>query len=221
VPGAGRATRWQGASQETAGKVAPENADQTIGGNAYINGQIKTGVFNSAAAPKYGATFGGIEREFRFFPSGAMMSPTAALTYADNVPRLVMPAGADTIAHMVFEVEEWWYASTIGVYFEWCNDHSAASSPGVLFSCQIREYDIGTQGPADGGLIGSRLTFVPDVPAGKSTTTVVASVQLGNPVVFTPGPFSNFYTLFIQRLGTVDTHPGPIGLICASMTRGQ
>jgi len=206
----------EGKLQRTSGASAPFAFD----GDVNIGGEIKTGVFNHSAPP-YGATFEGIEREFIFFPSGAMMSPTATLTFANGVPRLVMANAVTTTVYMVFEIPEWWFPSTIGVYFEWCNDHNASGD--VLFSAQVHEYDIGTEGPSTGDLIGSRLTIVPGVPAGLSTTTVVCSVQLGNPIVFTPGPFSNFYTLKIERIAdnVADTLEGPIGLICASMTRGQ
>lgn len=224
MPGAGRATRWQGASQETGGKVAPEvDADHVIGGNAYINGQIKTGSFNTDAADRYGSVFGGLEREVVVWPSGMFRSPDAGavFTFGSGVPRIVLPNGATTTIYTVFEICEWWLPSTLGIYFEWCNDHSATGE--VLWNCQVREYDIGTQGPADGELIGSRLVIIPDVPAGKSTTTEVGSVQLGNQIKMTPGPFASFYTLMIQRIADnpADTLEGPIGFICASMTRGQ
>jgi hypothetical protein len=122
---------------------------------------------------------------------------------------------------MIFEVEEWWLDSTIGVYFEWVNDHSAGGD--VRFDCSIKECDIATETLAAAGVIATQ-TFTATAPAANtSTTAIVASIINGNPVTFDPGVFASFYSLRISRLGgdALDTLAGPIGLVAASMTRGQ
>jgi len=178
--------------------------------------EIKTGTFGSPA------TFGGIEREGRVFPSGHLMSPGAVINFGDGFPRLHCPAGITTDVYAIFEVEEWWLESTIGVYFEWVNDHTATGV--VRFDCAIRQTKIGTQGPLTSTLLASRTVDIPDVPANLSTTTIVSSVANGNPTDLTdPGSFASFYSLRITRLGAHanDTLAGPIGIVAASMTRGQ
>jgi len=194
------------------------------GSTAWINlkyPEIKTGTFSSTP-PDFGATWVGIEREARCFPAGEMCSPTAVMNFGDGFPRLNMPAGDTTDAYMIFEVEEWWLRSTIGVYFEWVNDHSATGV--VRWDCTVRQVKIGTQGPLTSTLLASRTVDVPDVPANLSTTTIAASVANGNPVdLADPGEFASFYCLKVSRLGghANDTLAGPVGLVAASMTRGQ
>jgi hypothetical protein len=180
-----------------------------------VAGQILTGTFGSPA------TFGGIEREGRVFPAGEMMSPTAVMNFGDGFPRVNMPADVTTDAYMIVEVEEWWLDSSIGVYFEWCNDHSAVGD--VRFSCEIKECDIGTEALAAADVIASRTFTTTTLAANTPTTSIVASIANGNPCTFDPGPFASFYSLRISRLGAdaADTLAGPIGLIAASMTRGQ
>jgi hypothetical protein len=178
-------------------------------------GEILTGTFGSPA------TFIGIQREGRVFPAGEMMSSTGVINFGDGFPRLHMPNGVTTDVYMIFEVEEWWLDSTIGVYFEWVNDHSAGGD--VRFDCDIKECDIATEALADADIIASR-TFTNAAPAANTpTTAIIASLNNGNPVTFDPGPFASFYSLRISRLGAdaADTLAGPIGLIAASMTRGQ
>jgi len=195
--------------------VTAQGIPTTIG-DITIAGEILTGTFGSPA------TFGGIEREGRVFPAGEMMSPGAVVNFGDGFPRLHCPAGITTDVYAIFEVEEWWLESTIGVYFEWVNDHSATGV--VRFDCDIRQVKIGTQGPLTSTVLASRTVDVPDVPANLSTTTIVSSVANGNPTdLGDPGPLASFYRLRISRLGghANDTLAGPIGIVAASMTRGQ
>jgi hypothetical protein len=182
--------------------------------------EIETGQFSSTP-PNFGSTWLGIEREARVFPSGQMMSPSANIHFGDGFPRVYCPQGVTTDVYAIFEVEEWWLRSTIGVYFEWVNDHTTTGD--VRFDCSIKECDIGTQTLAAAGVIGSRTVTVTSPAANTATTTVVASVANGNPVSFNPGTLASFYSLRITRLGAdaADTLAGPIGIIAASMTRGQ
>jgi len=185
------------------------NADVTI------TGEILTGALPNPA------TFGGIEREGRVWTSGMMTSPTAVMNFGDGFPRVNMPADVTTDVYTIFEVEEWWLDSTIGVYFEWCNDHSATGD--VRFDCQIKECDIATETLAAAGVIATRTFTATTLAANTPTTSIVGSVANGNPITFDPGLFASFYVLRISRLGAdaADTLPGPVGLIAASMTRGQ
>jgi len=188
----------------------------TVGTDLTIGGEILTGEFGSPA------TFGGIEREARLFAPGQMMSPTAQINFGDGFPRLNCAKDVTTDIYTIFECEEWWLDSTIGVYFEWVNDHSATGV--VRWDCDIRQVNIGTQGPLTSTSLASRTVDVPDVPANRSTTTIVASVANGNPVdLSNPGAFASFYSLRITRQGAHanDTLAGPVGLVAASMTRGQ
>lgn len=185
-------------------------------GDVTISGEIKTGTFGSPA------TFGGIEREGRVFPAGELMSPTGQINFADGVPRINMPSGITTDLYAVIEVEEWWLDSTIGVYFEWVNDHSAGGD--VRWECEFREYDIGQSTMAGGGSLRSSRTFTQAAAgADQCTTSVMASVAQGNPITFDPGPLASFYVLRISRLGgdVLDTLEGPVGFVATNMTRGQ
>lgn len=187
------------------------------GSDLTVSGVLKTGTFGSPA------TFGGIEREGVVWPAGMMTSPTAVMNFGDGFPRLNMPDGVTTDVYMIFEVQEWWLDSTIGVYFEWVNDHTSTGD--VRWSCDIKECDIATQTLAAAGTIASR-TFThagPTPAANTATTDIVGSVANGNPVTFAPGTFASFYVLRISRLGgdVADTLAGPVGLLAASMTRGQ
>lgn len=182
--------------------------------------EIETGTFDSGD-PEFGATWQGIAREGRVFPAGEMMSPTGLINFNNGFPRVYCAQGETTNVYTIFEVEEWWLRSTIGVYFEWANDHSAGGN--VRFQCEILECDIGTEALADADVIGTR-TFTETAPtAGRATTSIVASVANGNPCSFAPGALAAFYSLRISRLGAdaADTLAGPIGIIAASMTRGQ
>ena len=202
-----------------AGNITVGNATVdglTVGGDTTITGVIKTGTFGTPA------TFGGIEREGRVFPAGEMCSPTAVMNFGDGFPRVNMPAGVQTDVYCIIEVEEWWLDSTIGVYFEWCNDHTTTGD--VRFDCDIKECDIATEALADADIIASRTLTVTSPAANIATTTVVSRVTPEDlPCTFDPGPFASFYVLRISRLGDddLDTLAGPIGLIAASMTRGQ
>lgn len=205
----------------TGGLTLSGGADLTVTGDTTISGQILTGTFGSPA------TFGGIEREGRVFPAGEMCSPTAVMNFGDGFPRVNMPSNVTTDVYMIIEIEEWWLDSTIGVYFEWVNDHTAADGA-VRFDCEIKECDIHTEALAAADVIASR-TFTHDLTGGTgpaantATTSIVASIVNGNPVTFDPGPIASFYVLRISRLGAdaADTLAGPIGLLAASMTRGQ
>jgi len=183
-----------------------------------IDGEILTGTF---ADP---GPFRGIEREGRVFPAGEMVSSTAVMNFGDGFPRLNMPAGDTTDAYMIFEVEEWWLHSTIGVYFEWANDHTATGD--VRWSCDVKQVDIGSA-LSTAVTLSTRTFTISGVPAnGGTTTSIVGSVLQGNPVDLSdpgPGAFASFYRLRISRLGAdaADTLAGPVGLIAASMTRGQ
>lgn len=191
------------------------DGNASVAGDITITGEIRTGTFGSPA------TFGGIEREARVFGPGAMVSPTAVLNVGDGVPRLWCPDGDTTDVYVLFEVEEWWLNSTIGIYFEWVNDHSATGD--VRFDCAIKEVDIGTETLAAAGTAGSR-TFTVTTPAANiSTTSIICSIANGNAFTFTPGAFASFYSLRISRLGAdaADTLAGPIGIVAASITRGQ
>ena len=200
------------------GIISPIVAGATIRGNVTISGQILTGTLGSPA------TFGGIEREARVWPAGEMMSPTATINFGDGFPRVNCPADVRTDVYMIVEIEEWWLDSTIGVYFEWVNDHTTTGN--VRFDCEMKECDIATQALASAGVIATRI-FTHDgstVPAANtSTTSIVGSVSNGNPFTLDPGTFASFYVLRISRLGAdaADTLAGPIGLLAASMTRGQ
>jgi hypothetical protein len=185
----------------------------TVGGDATITGEILTGTFGSPA------TFGGIEREARVWSAGQMMSPTAVMNFGDGFPRLSCPDGDTTDVYVIFEVEEWWLDSTIGVYFEWVNDHTTTG--GVDFEVAIKECDIGTQTLAAAGTIATRTFTEPSPAANISTTSIVASVANGNPCSFSPGALASFYVLRITRFGAADALAGPIGIVAASMTRGQ
>jgi hypothetical protein len=186
-----------------------------IEGDVTFRGEIKTG-----SLPKP-ATFGGIEREGRVFPAGEMCSPTGVMNFGDGFPRVNMPADVTTDVYMGFEVEEWWLDSTIGVYFEWCNDHSTTGD--VRWDCEIKECDIATETLAGADIIATRTFTATTLAANTPTTSIVASVVNGNPVTFDPGAFASFYVLRISRLGAdaADTLAGPVGLLFASMTRGQ
>lgn len=187
----------------------------TVEGDTTIRGVIKTGTFGSPA------TFGGIEREGRVFPAGEMTSPTAVMNFGDGFPRVNLPDGVTTHVYIGFEVEEWWLDSTIGVYFEWVNDHSTTGN--VRFDCDIKECDIATEALTAAAIIRAR-TFTETAPAANlATTSIVARAADSIPCSFHPGPFASFYVLRISRLGAdaADTLAGPVGLLFASMTRGQ
>lgn len=191
--------------------------DTEVTGDATIRGVIRTGTLGTPA------TFGGIEREGRVFPAGEMTSPTGVMNFGDGFPRINMPADVTTDVYVGFEVEEWWLDSTIGVYYEWVNDHTTTGD--VRWDCQIKECDIATETLATADVIASR-TFThagPTPGANTATTSIVASVINGNPCSFDPGVFASFYVLRISRLGVdaADTLAGPVGLLFASMTRGQ
>lgn len=187
----------------------------TVDDDLTIRGEIKTGTFGSPA------TFRGIEREGRVFPAGEMCSPTAVMNFGDGFPRVNLPDGVTTHVYMGFEVEEWWLDSTIGVYFEWVNDHTTTGN--VRWDCEIKECDIATETLVGADIIRAR-TFTEAAPAANTpTTSIVARVSDGIPCSFDPGPFASFYVLRISRLGGdgADTLAGPVGLLFASMTRGQ
>lgn len=200
------------------GRLIAAGSGETIDGVAgdwSIGGEIPTGTFGTPA------TFKGIEREGRVFPSSMFASPTAVMNFGDGFPRLNMPDGVTTHAYTIFEVEEWWLDSTIGVYFEWSNDHSAGGN--VRWDMEIKECDIATQTLAAAGVIATKTaTFAAPNP-NIATTGILGRVLDGNPISFNPGPFASFYVLRISRLGAdgADTLAGPVGLIAASMTRGQ
>jgi hypothetical protein len=196
-------------------RSAMADGDDTITGDLTIGGQILTGTFGTPA------TFGGIEREGRVFPAGEMSSPTAVMNFGDGFPRVNMVADATTDVYMIMEIEEWWLDSTIGVYFEWCNDHTTTGD--VRFDCEIKECDIAVETLASADVIATRTFTATTLAANTPTTSIVASIANGNPVTFDPGPFASFYVLRISRLGAdaADTLAGPVGLIAASMTRGQ
>jgi hypothetical protein len=197
------------------------NRDVTVRGDFTLRGEIKTGVYGSPPL------FEGIEREARVFPAGQLMSPTGVMNFGDGFPRIWCPAGDTTDVYAIFEVEEWWLQKpngdpgTIGVYFEWANDHTTTGD--VRFDCAIKECDIGTQTLAAAGTIATRTFTEPSAAAGFSTTSIVASIENGNPCSFSPGQYASFYSLRITRLGAegVDSLEGPIGIVAASMTRGQ
>lgn len=199
----------------TGSLILSGTSNLSVSGDATINGELLTGTFGSPA------TFGGIEREGRVFPAGEMMSPTGVVNFGDGFPRINLPNGVTTDVYMIIEVEEWWLDSTIGVYFEWVNDHSTTGD--VRFDCEIKECDIATETLVGADVIATR-TFTTAAPAANTpTTSIVASVLNGNPCSFDPGPFASFYVLRISRIGAnaADTLAGPVGLLAASMTRGQ
>ncbi len=187
----------------------------TIAGDTTIAGEILTGTFGSPP------TFGGIEREARFFPSGSMVAPGCPMNVGDGFPRVLFADDKVSTGWWIFEVEEWWLVSTIGVYMEWVNDHSSTGN--VRFRFRIRECDIATETVASAGLVIDRTVTVATPAAGVSTTTVIASVASGFPCGFNPGTFASFYSLEVARLGddAADTLNGPIGIIAGNMTRGQ
>lgn len=186
-----------------------------IAGDLTLHGEILTGTLGTPA------TFGGIEREGRVWTSSAMASPTGVMNFGDGFPRINMPDGVTTDVYTIFEVEEWWLDSTIGVYFEWVNDHTTTGD--VRWDCEIKECDIGTETLAAAGVIASRTMTETSQAANTASTSVVASVSNGNACSFNPGALASFYVLRISRLGSnaADTLAGPVGLIAASMTRGQ
>lgn len=193
--------------------------DMEAAGDLTLRGVIRTGTLGTPA------TFGGIEREGRVWTSSAMASPTGVMNFGDGFPRINMPDGVTTDAYTIFEVEEWWLDSTIGVYFEWVNDHTSTGD--VRWDCEIKECDIATEALTSAGVIATR-TFTHDGSGGtpaanRATTSIVGSVANGNPISFHPGAFASFYSLRISRLGAdaADTLAGPVGLLAASMTRGQ
>lgn len=204
-----------GAVTVTAQGIPTAVGNLHVASDLTVTGEILTGTFGSPA------TFGGIEREGRVFPVGEMVAPGCAINVGDGFPRLHMPDDVTSTAYMLFEVEEWWLDSTIGVYFEWVNDHSSTGN--VRWDCDIKECDIATQTLAAAGTIATR-TFTESAPAANtSTTSIVSSITNGNPCTFAPGVFASFYVLRISRLGAdaADTLNGPVGLLAASMTRGQ
>jgi len=205
-------------------ELSGPESDFYLGGDLTLRGEIKTGVLGAG-------TFEGIEREARCFPAGELMSPTASMNFGDGFPRLYCPPNERTDVYAVFEIEEWWLvkpdgtAGTIGVYFEWVNDHTQSDRQ-VRFDCSVRQVKIGTQGPLTSTSLLTRTGIdVPNVPANLSTTTVVGSVASGFPISLGDvGALANFYALKISRRGddaTNDTLDGPIGIVAASMTRGQ
>jgi hypothetical protein len=190
-------------------------SDLTVPGDLRVGGVVKTGTFGTPA------TFGGIEREGRVFPAGEMCSPTGVMNFGDGFPRVNLPDGVTTNVYMGFEVEEWWLDSTIGVYFEWVNDHTTTGD--VRFDCDIKECDIATQALTAAGTIATR-TFTETSPAANvPTTSIVGGTIIGTTISFDPGAFASFYVLRISRVGgdAADTLAGPVGLLFASMTRGQ
>lgn len=210
-------TESAGSVTVTAQAIPTAVGTLTATGDLTVAGQILTGSFGSPA------TFGGIEREARMIPGFLMASPTGQVDFGDGVPRLAMPAGIDTVAYWLFEVEEWWLDSSIGVYFEWVNDHSTTGN--VRWVCEINEFDIGQDTLAGGGDQRATRSFTQAAPAANvSTTGVVASIVNGNECNFDPGGLAAFYVLSIMREGTntgQDTLGGPVGLLAASITRGQ
>lgn len=214
-------TESAGSVTVTAQAIPTAVGSLTATGDLTVGGEILTGTFDSED-PNFGATFGGIEREAVCFDVGQILSPTGQIDFGDGVPRLSMPDGVTTDAYIVFEVQEWWLPSSIGVYFEWANDHSTTGD--VRWDCSIREYDIGQDTLASGGDLRASRTFTQGSPAANvSTTGVVASIANGNECNFDPEGLAAFYVLRISRLGAdgADTLAGPVGLVAASMTRGQ
>lgn len=202
-------------------QLAGDGSNLTVGGDVdvrgatTIRGVIRTGTFGTPA------TFGGIEREGRVFPAGEMCSPTAVMNFGDGFPRVNLPDGVTTHVYIGFEVEEWWLDSTIGVYFEWVNDHTTTGD--VRWDCEIKECDIATETLVGADVIATRTFTEASQAANTAMTSVVARASDGIPCSFDPGPVASFYVLRISRLGgdALDTLAGPAGLLFASMTRGQ
>jgi len=189
-----------------------------VADNAVIPGVIRTGTFGAPA------TFGGIEREARYWGAGEMLSPTAVINFAEGVPRVNMPAGVRTDVYAIVEIEEWWLDHTIGCYMEWSNDHTANGD--VRWECSITQHNIATEALNAGTVLASR-TFTGAVPFGRATTSIIARDDGTHPVCDLadpgPGPFASFYVFKYSRLGgdALDTLEGPVGFIAGNMTRGQ
>ena len=198
------------------GEVSLEGLTMT--GDVTVGGEIKTGTFGSPA------TFGGIEREARYWSAGDVLTPTGVINFGDGIPRVNMPAGVRTDVYAVVEIEEWWLDSTIGCYFEWSNDHTDNGK--VRWECEITQHDIATQDLDSGTTLVSN-AFTAAVPFGRATTSIVARVEGDHPVcdLSNPGPgvFASFYVFRYTRLGDdpLDTLDGPVGFIAGNMTRGQ
>lgn len=202
----------------TIGGTAAIAGDATIAGDTTITGVIKTGTFGAPA------TFGGIEREARYWSAGDCLSPTGVINFGDGVPRINMPAGVRTDVYAVVEIEEWWLDHTIGCYMEWSNDHT--DNGNVRWECEIVQHNIATEDLDSGTTLVSR-TFTATVPFGRATTSIIArddgthdACDLANPG---PGVFASFYVFRYSRLGAdpLDTLAGPVGFIAGNMTRGQ
>jgi len=190
----------------------------TVTDNAVIPGVIRTGTFGAPA------TFGGIEREARYWGAGEMLSPTGQINFGDGIPRVDMPAGVRTDVYAIVEIEEWWLDHTIGCYMEWSNDHDSTGN--VRWECTVTQHDIATQAMATGHVLATR-TFTQGIPAGSSTTSIIARDDGTHPVCDLsapgPGPFASFYVFRYSRLGAdpLDTLEGSVGFIAGNMTRGQ
>lgn len=216
------------AAQSTHGWTVSGSTNQWTGnlkatGDLTVSGRLLTGrpvIFGGS-----GIVFGGIEGEGRVIGAGALMSPTATMTFADGVPRLVLPNGVRTDVYAVFALEEWWLASTIGLFIEWVAESDAGSNGNVKWQFALKEVDIGTEGPATAGTPVNVPSKVEGAPAlGRATTTQIASIVNGNPWTPVPGPFASFYCVRMTRLATAadteDTLEGPVGLVELSYVRG-
>lgn len=183
-------------------------------GDVTINGEILTGSFPTA-------TFGGIEREARYFSAGSAISSGGVVVITNDVPRIHLPNAQTTDVYWIIEIEEWWLVSTIAFRFEWSNDHSTTGN--VRWDCAIKEIDIATQTMAAAGNLSTRTFTEASQEAGEIMTSTICSITNGNPATPSPGAFANVYALRISRLGAdaADSLAGPVGLICANMTRGQ
>jgi hypothetical protein len=186
--------------------------------------EIKTGrPFDGGSYGASKTTFGGIESDFVTLPASTALSPqNPTAGFSNGFSYLILPDGVTTDLYFTIEMPEWWLRSTIGIYMEWANIHTATGT--VRWDFEFKECDIGTESLSQSDTVQARAVDIPGVLAnGGTTTTFVFSQNTGTPITFNPGPFASFYSLRISRLGghANDTLAGPVGFITTNMTFGQ
>lgn len=203
------------------------HVDLTVPSNLTIRGEVKTSVggpiFDELVYHPERISFGGIEREARVLPASWALSPQSpAAGFTNGFAYLVLPDAVTTDLYFTIEIEEWWLTSTLGIYMEWANLHTATGD--VRWEYEFKECDIATETLAQADVVGSRTVTVASPSANGGTTTSVCFQQAaGFPATMNPGPIASFYSLRISRLGgdAADTLAGDVAFIATNYTRGQ
>lgn len=166
--------------------------------------------------------FDGIEGEARVFPASWALSPqNPSAGFSNGFSYLILPDGVTTDLYFTIEIEEWWLKSSIGIFMEWANIHTATGN--VRWQYEFKECDIALETFAQADVVQSfTTTEASPVANGGTTTAILFSQASGRPITFNPGGIAAFYSLRISRLGgdAADTLAGPVAFIATNMTRG-